>query len=233
MIALTFDIDWAPDTVLADTLELVAEAGVPTTLFATHATPLLSGSQACEIALHPNFLRGGDPARVLDDIMEIHPEARGIRTHSFVQSTPILDLFARRGLAYDSSVLMFRCVGATPYRYWNGLARIPVFWEDDINFMAGGAWDPGDLGLTDTESLHVFDFHPVHVFLNTESMERYAAAKPHYHDAARLRDFMNPESTGTGARVFLKRLLNQIRTDAIPTTLLRDVAARMPEGAAS
>ena len=42
MIALAFDIDWAPDAVLADTLELVAEVGVPVTLFATHATPPLS-----------------------------------------------------------------------------------------------------------------------------------------------------------------------------------------------
>ncbi len=70
-------------------------------------------------------------------------------------------------------------------------------------------------------------------FIYTESMERYAAAKPHRHDIARLRDSMNPESTGAGARVFRKRLLNRIRTDTIPTTLLRDLAVRMPQDAAS
>ena len=38
---LTFDIDWACDEVLADTVRLVEAAGVMATWFVTHDTPLL------------------------------------------------------------------------------------------------------------------------------------------------------------------------------------------------
>ncbi|MBK6792139.1 MAG: hypothetical protein IPG80_06265 [Anaerolineales bacterium] len=41
-IFLTFDIDWAHDDVLNDTIDLVEEANIAATWFVTHETPLLS-----------------------------------------------------------------------------------------------------------------------------------------------------------------------------------------------
>lgn len=38
---LTFDVDWACDEVLADTIDLVEEADVCATCFVTHDAPLL------------------------------------------------------------------------------------------------------------------------------------------------------------------------------------------------
>ena len=55
---LTFDIDWAHDSVLVDTIELVERAAVPATWFITHATPLidrLRSNPNFTLGIHPNF----------------------------------------------------------------------------------------------------------------------------------------------------------------------------------
>ena len=210
MIAITFDIDWAPVVVVEDTLNLLDQAGVQATLFATHASPILQAVTAHEMAVHPNFCDAADDAIELDRLLDQYPSAGGVRTHGYHQNSRILDLFVQRGLRYDSSILMFGDRQIRPFRYWNGLIRLPVFWEDDINCLVSGAWDPNELDLEQAGSLHIFDFHPIHVFLNTEHMARYEAAKPHYQDASRLQEFRNPEMSHCGTRVFLKRLLTLI-----------------------
>ena len=55
---VTFDIDWAHDLILTDTLSLVLSFNVPATWFATHATPVLESicnSELFELGIHPNF----------------------------------------------------------------------------------------------------------------------------------------------------------------------------------
>jgi hypothetical protein len=225
VIAITFDVDWAPDAVIEDVLGLLDKAGVRATFFATHGSAVLRALRGHEIAIHPNFAGVKDHQRHLDELMSTYPDARGVRCHSYHQSTRILDLFVDRGLLYDSNILMFRVPGIHAFRNWNGLARIPVFWEDDVNCMVGGGWDPAQLDLADPGALFVFDFHPIHVFLNTEGSARYEAAKPHLKEPAKLAKMANPESSGVGVRVFLKRLLALLGQRELPVKLLRDIAA--------
>jgi hypothetical protein len=222
MIAITVDLDWAPDPVVEDTLELVETAGVRTTLFATHASALLAATRAHEVGIHPNFLPLAfkDCTVELDRLLGLYPESKGVRSHSYHQNSRILDLFVERGLIYDSNVLMFQCDHIELFRHFNGLIRMPVFWEDDVNCVVGGDWIPTMSTVADTDAVHIFNFHPVHVFLNTETLRRYESAKPYYHDPAKLREFANPESSGTGTRVFLRRLLALIQAGRPATTLV-------------
>jgi hypothetical protein len=228
MIGISFDVDWAPDEVIEDTLALLDEAGVRATLFATHPTPVLQRPLAHEVGIHPNFLpvTTAEAAATLDRLMAAYPDAAGVRCHSYHQSSPILEMFVQRGLRYDSNLVMLGCRGLRPFRHWNGMTRLPVFWEDDVNCIVGGSWEPAELDLDEPDSLFIFDFHPVHVFLNTESLARYEAARPHYHDPGELRRHANPETSGIGTRVFLRRLLEQV--DASDVLPLREIAERLP-----
>jgi hypothetical protein len=79
--------------------------------------------------------------------------------------------------------------------------------------------------IADMDAVHIFNFHPVHVFLNTETLRRYESAKPYYQDPAKLREFANPESSGTGTRVFLRRLLALIQAGRPATTLFEIVTS--------
>lgn len=223
MIILTFDVDWAPDAVVADTLELLAAHGARATLFATHETTVLRGIEAdgFEVGIHPNFNpllagQGGSADDVLDGILDLYPAARGVRSHSMLQSTPLLAKFAARGLRYDANhFLPYQPI--RPFGLWTGMVRIPYNWEDDVHWQYGRSFDDPGLEL-DAWPLCVLDFHPVHVYLNTEREERYAAARPHYQDPAALRRHRNATSV-PGARDLLLAVLRRSRARTACTTL--------------
>jgi hypothetical protein len=220
-IYLTFDTDWADEAVLRDTIDVLDSRGVAATVFATHASPLLAelaGHPRIEVGLHPNFnplLDGGsgatDAGRVLGDLHDLFPAAVSVRSHSLVQSSALQYLFARRGLTHEANQFVPSWSGITcrPYREISGLIRVPYFWEDDVHVMAmaGGLvtdWDAG--ALLAGPGLKMFDFHPIHVFLNTERMERYESTRAYHRDAARLLDHRCGTS---GTRSFLLDLIDQ------------------------
>jgi hypothetical protein len=57
------------------------------------------------------------------------------------------------------------------------LVRIPYFWEDDVEMFEERPIWTGDDERLDVPGLRVFDFHPVHVALNTERFDRYDALR--------------------------------------------------------
>lgn len=59
--------------------------------------------------------------------------------------------------------------------------------------------------LLSQDGLMVFDFHPIHVYLNTENLQRYERTRPlHYQPEALLQERFG----GDGARTALKALLD-------------------------
>jgi len=224
MIAVSLDLDWAHDELIADTLEILGRSGVSATLFVTHASPLISRIDGHERAIHPDFTRTTDIERELERVLAIVPEARGVRCHSYVQSTPILRAFRTHGLVYDSNLVMFGQGFARPFVDWTGLVRFPVYWEDDVNCVCQGDWSSVLPNLNEDEALFVFDFHPIHVYLNTETIERYEQARAVNWDLTRMKGLRNPESSGVGTRVFLKRLLRLVQEGGVTSCTLGEAA---------
>lgn len=191
-VFLTIDIDWAIDPVIAFCLDLIDEAGVAATIFVTHDTPLLSRMRAnpkIELGLHPNFnplLDGeavsGDARAVVENLKRIVPEARAVRSHSMTQSSRLLDLFLKLGMTHDCNhfVPSYSGIELRPYLHWNGLTRVPYFWEDDVDLIS--ARGPQILECAAGRGLKVFDFHPIHVALNSTSIEHYEASRPFHRN---------------------------------------------------
>jgi hypothetical protein len=188
-VFLTFDIDWAHHEIIADSIDLVEQVGVAATWFVTNDTPILDRlrrSPLFELGIHPNFnplLEGSDrmgsnAVKVIERIRDVVPEATSARSHSLVHGSPILNLFVQSGITHDVNCLVPESAGITlaPWTMWDGLVRIPYFWEDDVAclFDVAGMTQTGNLGeLACRPGLKVFDFHPIHVFLNTEHLDRY------------------------------------------------------------
>ena len=110
VLGITFDLDWAPDEVIEDTLDLCARYGVAVTLFATHATTVLEGVTAqMDFAVHPSFngmLRDGvDLAQRIRHLQAFSPDAAGIRSHSLFGSTVLSELFCQLGFRSESNTL--------------------------------------------------------------------------------------------------------------------------------
>lgn len=211
---LTIDVDWASDEVIEDTAAKIEAAGVSATWFITHDTPMLERLRTnprFELGIHPNFnfllegdgRNGADAAEVLDRLLRIVPEARAVRSHSMTQSSVLLNLFAERGLTHDCNhfVPNEAQIALKPWRHWNGMIKVPYFWEDDVHCM--GRSEAID-ALVERPGLRVFDFHPIHVFLNTESLDRYEEARPFFDSPEHLRARRNE---GEGTSTALDRLL--------------------------
>ena len=183
MIHLTFDQDWAPAWATEQIARRVSAAGLTATFFVTHDCPglaALRSSGAFELGWHPNFLPGSshgeDVEAVLDHMAAIVPEARGARAHTLMRGTPILEAYKRRGLRYDGADLHDGVSNLEVFQSWTGLARIPIWFEDDVHLQRGLACELEALAL-DSPGLKVCTFHPVLVALNSVDLNSYVALK--------------------------------------------------------
>lgn len=214
VIGLTFDLDWACDAVIHDTIDLVDQAGAPATWFVTHNTPTLDRLRAnpkYELGIHPNFnplLAGTNSPgveAVIDALLEIVPEAKSVRSHSMVQSSRLMDLFLNKGLTFDCNHFIPEQskIELRPWRLWNGLVKVPHFWEDDATCIYIN--NSGINELVKRNGLKLFDFHPIHVFLNTEDLSLYEQTRAYHSDAKTLLAY---RYSGIGTRNYLKQLLD-------------------------
>lgn len=182
--ALTFDVDWAPESCIQACVDLCLAHGVPATFFVTHPSPTLArlrGDARFELGIHPNFLSGSSHGHglreVLDHVLECAPGARVMRTHALFQSSPLFALVADAypQLECDASLHLPGHSPLLPVDLYPGvsrrrLTRLPYLWEDDTMFADPG-WDWR--WEFDRPGLVIYDFHPVHVALNAADMTPY------------------------------------------------------------
>jgi len=232
----TVDIDWAAEAVIADTIELFSTYGAHCTLFSTHKSNELLGIDRSlfEIGIHPNFNallqgKGGDPDLIIDTLKSIHPEAVGVRSHSLTQNGWLLNKFLEKGFEYEVNHFLPYHHGIKPFLYYNGMVRIPFNWEDDYHFAHGFSFNDSLINLAD-EGLSIFNFHPIHIYLNTEHNARYESVKHRLHDVRFLQSYRN-ESKVPGTRDILISLLGHARDVKSPTRKLREVAREAREKA--
>lgn len=182
---LTFDIDWAPDFAIEEVLIKLNKANIKATFFITHPSDIIADliSSGHHIGLHPNFLpsssQGKDTFSVLEYLLNISPEATAIRTHSLVQSSPLFyEIFHNfPQLKYDLSTFMYKFPFVKSFDWeFNGVSfkRINYNWEDDAAFHDRSfSWQE----VKPFSDLTVFDFHPIHIVLNSRSSDNYGLVK--------------------------------------------------------
>jgi len=198
------DVDWAPEEVIEDTISLFNNFNVKCTFFCTHQSAVLnsiSQSPDFELGIHPNFLPllNGEKTsieEVIQRILKVVPSAKGVRSHSLVQSTPLTEKFKEFGLEYESNTLLPYWNRIRPIKLWNGIIRLPINFEDDVHFMYRKGFQ--DCGLNHKGGgLNIFSFHPIHIFLNTDSVATYNLARKHYQDSKELIKYRNKTVYGT------------------------------------
>lgn len=210
--ALTLDVDWAPDFMIDAAADALIGREVRATWFVTHASPALDRlrehPELFELGIHPNFLpgssHGATPAEVVAHCVALVPEARAVRTHCLLQSTPLHDELLR-GSAIETDLSLF-LPGARhvePIVQWSPggrLLRIPYVWQDNMEMYAPTPqWNVD--AVLDAPGLRVFDFHPAHVWLNSKSFDAYEELKA-VGPLAELTDteamrFRQPSGAGT------------------------------------
>jgi len=229
MISFTSDTDWAPEAVIADTIQLFEQYGAKCTFFSTHHSEELArcNKKLFEIAIHPDFepLLTGESDEsaedVIDKLLDLHPEARGVRSHAMLASAFLLQKFADKKLVYDSNLFLPYQKGLKPFRLWNGLVRIPYNWEDGVHWAYGYNFESCGMNLKE-EVMNIFSFTPVNVFLNVENKFRYNAAKKYVQNPKKLLEYRNTELKGS--RDLLISLLDFCKTNKTRTKTQIEIA---------
>jgi hypothetical protein len=231
---LTFDVDWAADFMIDPIAGALIAHHVKATWLVTHRSPaidrLREHPDLFELGIHPNFLEGSSHGssvgEVLETCLSIVPEATTMRSHALVQSSPILaHLVEFTDIRCDSSIMLPDAMHVTPVGYPHAggpLVRVPYVWEDDIEMMR-----PTPQWRLEAErpapGLRVFDFHPVHVYLNGSDFGPYRKLK-----GLGSMETVGEEvaadlvQAGQGPRTLLQEIIERLA--AAGSMTLRDVA---------
>lgn len=222
--AITFDIDWAPDWAVALCAEICQQKKSAATFFVTHQSEIISDLNKdpnIELGIHPNFQMPSSHGKSFEEVMDyclaIVPKAESIRTHGLFQTT---SLFAKMQVKYpciktDVSLFLPEHRNLAPV-FWHldrelpPFTRIPYFWEDDIS-ASNPNWN-WDQNPAHHEGLRIFNFHPIHVALNTSRMDQYYALKTQLAGrdlkSITINDIRTFENRGSGTRTFLEKLVS-------------------------
>jgi len=214
---LTFDIDWAPDDSIDKIRQIINPLGIKATFFITHNSEILSDliNDGHEIGIHPNFLDGsshGDtPQKVIEFLLNIVPQARAIRMHALFQSSPLLHLIFSKfpQLKYDFSIFMYNFPLIRQFEWQSEgvkFKRLNYNWEDDTAFFQNDFnWN----GAHFPAHLNIYDFHPIHIHLNSKDNTSYNSLKNSIDipllklNASKIIQYVNPSY---GAKTFLEAL---------------------------
>ena len=212
------DIDWANDFLLEEVIKIINNKNVKITWFITHETPIiekLKKDKKYELGIHPNFLpnttQGNSPTEILSNLKKIVPKAVSVRTHALYHSVPLLMKFQDYGLKNDSSILLYKTKNIEPHFNPSlNLYRIPYFWEDYVEmFEVNPSWDFKN--NSKTSGLKIYNFHPIHIVLNSNNLDSYQKIKPEIEKIGiNEKNIDKYKNEGKGARTFFLDMLEYL-----------------------
>lgn len=210
----TSDLDWAPESMIKELMDLFKDT--PLTPFVTHHSRIIEenyrGEKKKYVGVHPNFLPGsthGDSiTQVVTSVMKIWPDTCCFRSHSFFDHYYVGKEFYNWGIEYDSNLCLHLQSNIIPLRHVTGLLRFPVFLQDNHYTLREGVWDISHIeDVIDTPGLKIFNFHPIHIALNTPDMEYYESVK----ETVKWGDWRDYVNKGKGVRTFLVDLIKLVK----------------------
>lgn len=190
---ITLDMDWAPDWMMQPWVDYLREAQVKATWFATHSSPLVQEIEKdplFEVGIHPNFLAGSTHGetedQVLQQLSDWFPRAQAVRSHSLHHSERLLEkMTAEYGIQVDCSSFQQACSHLQPHQVYFAeegarLVRLPHFFQDNMHcHLPERSWTFSD-ACFHKKGLKIFDFHPVHLILNSADQSAYQRFKAQY-----------------------------------------------------
>jgi hypothetical protein len=214
-IFLTFDLDWCHEAVLEDTIQILDKFDVKATFFCTDkisSLDLLRGNKRFELGVHPNFRplledssnNSSSASIILDRLMSIIPEAKSVRSHSLISGSNLSALFVSRGLTHESNLKTPLALAGNckPFFHNTGIIMCPFQWGD---YSEMG----NSINLNDYKQYLAVNFHPIHIFLNSESLDRYEHTRPVHQNPSELRRF---RFEGRGVRNILIEFLKNAKS---------------------
>lgn len=222
MIILTFDTDWVPEEILKEIILELTKKNIKATVFASNEYKILKNPpKNVEVAIHPNFDKGGFEEQT-KSIFEIYPKSIGVRNHSLAFSERLRPIWSDLRLKYASNYAFHLEPNIKPFFIAKDVIEFPVYFMDRFYLEMTEPNTNFDLTALklDQPGLKIFDFHPVHLALNTPTLRFYDENKHFYQlpDKLKLAAYK-----GRGIRTLYSNLLDHIEKNKIETYMLREL----------
>lgn len=214
-IVLTFDTDWMKPESMDMFIKQYPD--LPESTFFIHDSSFEWRPDIHESAPHPTLASLNTNPK----INQYFP-ALGVRTHSCVSSHMLSLFWSRQGFQYESNTVRFLDSSIQPHMTAWGIWELPIFYMDNIDLCFPQNWShnmhkPLDLDLVWSKlstGIYVFDFHPLHIALNTRSFDEYQSKKNLIHSG---QDPWKLASSGFGVRSFFEKFLDRISKSSFST----------------
>ena len=232
MISLSFDTDHCDE---ARMREFLAEVPIPgsATLFCTEAyADVGEGHEICAHAVLESENWDGP----LDEARRMFPDARGFRAHGCLWSHGLSLELAQRGYDYVSAHDNYGRPGIEPYQETWGVWHLPIYYCDTLDLSFERHW--GELGSRklfdpalieragEDEGTYVFAFHPVHLLLNTTTVDDYLSRRDQFRAGVPLREL---RCEGYGAGSYYSDLVDSMAAKGIESTPLGKIVDELSE----
>ena len=173
-IALSFDMDWAPEYMIQNVINIINHYNVNSTFFVTNKSEKITETfeSQIEVASHlyvsPNSSQGDKLGVVLDKFRSWYPNKviEGNRFHLLNQSYRDLVCMGRNGYSYDISALRFNTPYILPAFHKDlHMTLLSYFWEDGICENSDIPLSLSEINI-DSPGIKVFNFHPMNIYIN-------------------------------------------------------------------
>ena len=155
------------------------------TMFCTEYYPALEDTDF-EIGPHPLLLPNTDWSAEISKMREMFPAAKSWRSHSLVFSQVLAIELPQMGYErVSTSEDYFNPNPNVSFNPW-GIYQFPVYYMDNADFDRQRRFETFNPSIFDKkliktaiegEGTYVFDFHPIHIMLNTPNFEFYSKAR--------------------------------------------------------
>ena len=221
VILLTFDTDYLSPQDLTRFAESFPIPGHATFFLWQPFSKLDLGPH--EIGLHP-FLSETESWRdtLVSFMDELGDRPAVLRPHSCAYAHTLGVTCAKLGFRAISQATYLYRGGLEPYRHPWGLWELPIYYMDSMDFTFSTNWPRLDhepfsreilLRSIHDDALFLYDFHPLHLILNTSSLPEYQSLKSKIVDqGASPYDMMR---SGRGAQTFYLELVELMEHSGI------------------
>lgn len=170
---LAFDTDWVPQFIMDFIFQRLVHYGVTATFFCSSPYVFPEGSLH-ERAVHPNFMadstQGKTPEEVLANLKAMYPNARGSRSHRLYWHAGLRSHLLQAGIQYNATAFTPLQPSLSPWLF-KGLWHFPIWWSDGLH-MDQFPLDKFDPPSNQAFGLKICVFHPIHIWLNSQSPEQ-------------------------------------------------------------
>ena len=142
-----------------------------------------------------------------------------MRSHTLLFGSTLIPELEKANILYESNIFLYMHEKLKQVQRSKNLTSIPFNWSDDKHLELEKEFSLDELPSLKQEGLNVFNFHPIHIFLNTDKYERYQEAKK-YFNKPKISEFINKSS---GIATLLDKLTDHIQNTGIQTGLLKEL----------